>query len=149
MRELAWFLLGALALCVFASWVSKHKPRSTELAWRVRDGAARLPLFEAGGGQEREPAAAPPVRQHEDARPELSQPAAVARPRKRLTQLMKKRIAARDQWRCQICKQLVSANYEIDHIVAQSVGGGHEASNLRTLCRECHGNVTARQRLKP
>jgi 5-methylcytosine-specific restriction protein A len=61
---------------------------------------------------------------------------------------MKKKIAARDHWRCRICKRLVSHTFEIDHIVPQSQGGSHEESNLRTLCRECHGVVTAEQRLK-
>ena len=130
MRELLLLLLGALALSLLAQWVAHNKPRSADLAWRLLDRATRLTL--------------PSEEAWEPPPPPRSEPFA----KKRLTQLMKKRVAARDQWRCQICGQLVSANFEIDHIVPQSRGGGHEESNLRTLCRECHGEVTAVQRLK-
>ena len=146
MRDLACFLLGALFLILLAAWVSRHRPQAAELAWRVLDRADKLPLFESAEpceGSRQEEARASPRELPETPRPELP------RPRKRLTQLMKKRIAARDAWRCQLCKRLVSHTYEIDHIKPQSEGGGHEDSNLRTLCRECHGVVTAQQRLKP
>lgn len=148
MRELACFIMGALCLVLFAAWIARHKPRTADLAWRVLDGAARLPLFESGESLE-EP-------QREVARLERAGPQEAlapapperGKPRKRLTQLMKKKIAARDKWRCQLCGALVSHCFEIDHKIPQSQGGSHDERNLRTLCRECHGIVTAEQRLK-
>ena len=136
MKDLLLLLLGALALSLLAQWVAHNKPRSADLAWRLLDRATRLTLPREDEAWE----PPPPPRSEPFSQPFLR--------KKRLTQLMKKRVAARDQWRCQICGQLVSANFEIDHIVPQSRGGGHEDSNLRTLCRECHGEVTAVQRLK-
>lgn len=153
MRELACIVLGAVLVIFLATWVSRHRPHSAALAWRVLDGAARLPLFESDEPQEE-----PHEMLREAVRPELRvgpreallepAPQPVAKPRKRLTALMKKKIAARDFWRCQICKRLVTHTFEIDHIQPQSQGGSHAESNLRTLCRECHGIVTADQRLK-
>ena len=35
--------------------------------------------------------------------------------------------------------------WELDHIVPRSEGGGNEITNLRTLCYECHKQVTKRQ----
>jgi hypothetical protein len=148
MRELVWFLLGALCLTLFASWVARNRPHSAALAWQVLDGAARLPLFVSEEYEEPREGA----RQELRAGPQEALPEPVplpsAKPRKRLTALMKKKIAARDKWRCSICNKLVNHTFEIDHIIPQSRGGGHQESNLRTLCRECHGTVTAEQRLK-
>jgi len=147
---LAWVLLGVLALCLLVAWASSwHAPGSAALARWLLDDAARLPLWQGPGAVQEAPEPARPLPRDDGA---TEGPKVVAlvgsRPKQRLTQLAKKRIAARDEWRCQICKQLVSANYEIDHIRPQAQGGTHDPSNLRTLCRECHGTVTAQQRLE-
>ncbi len=150
---LVWILLGVLVLCLLVSWgswraIPWHSPGTAALARRLLDDATRLPLWQGPGAVQETP---------EPARPSLRSDGATegpkvvtlvgSRPKKRLTQLAKKRIAARDKWRCQICQQLVSANYEIDHITPQGLGGTHDPSNLRTLCRGCRGSVAAQQRL--
>ena len=60
---------------------------------------------------------------------------------RRLTQLMKKKIAARDRWTCRRCKKTVDHTYEIDHIHPRSRGGSDAPANLRLLCRACHGYI--------
>lgn len=37
---------------------------------------------------------------------------------------------------------MLTASYEIDHIVRLDRGGTNEVNNLIALCRECHGNKT-------
>ena len=66
---------------------------------------------------------------------------------RRLTQLMKKKIAAQDRWTCCRCKKTVDHTYKIDHICPRSKGGSDAPANLRLLCRACHGYITAEQRL--
>jgi HNH endonuclease len=64
---------------------------------------------------------------------------------KRLTDNVKKFVAAKQKWSCAICHSLLPASFQIDHITAQSVGGTHEWDNLRALCPTCHAEITASQ----
>ena len=50
----------------------------------------------------------------------------------------KKQVAARQQWRCAICRQLLDETYEIDHIKPLYAGGDNTMANLRALHRSCH-----------
>jgi cytochrome c553 len=54
----------------------------------------------------------------------------------------KKYVASLQQWQCGECHQLLTASFEIDHIVRLDRGGSNEITNLIALCRECHGNKT-------
>ena len=53
--------------------------------------------------------------------------------------LVKKRIAAKQRWRCAICKQLLDETFELDHI-RPLFKGGHptDESNLQALCKRDH-----------
>ena len=62
--------------------------------------------------------------------------------RKRLTPLQKKKVGALAHWRCQLCGEELTHTYEVDHIRPVSRGGTNDFSNLRALCRECHGRVS-------
>ena len=66
----------------------------------------------------------------------------VARPknvqRQYLSPFTKKQVAARQQWRCAICRQLLDETYEIDHIKPVYAGGDNTMANLRALHRSCH-----------
>ena len=65
-------------------------------------------------------------------------------PKKRaVTTRMKKEVAARAGWKCQLCSETVNANYEIDHILPLYRGGDNAASNLQCLCPDCHRTKTA------
>ena len=56
-----------------------------------------------------------------------------------ISPLVKKRIAARQKWRCAICKQLLDETFELDHI-RPLFKGGHptDESNLQALCKRDH-----------
>ena len=62
--------------------------------------------------------------------------------RNNISQMMKKIVASGQHWRCNICKKILDASYEIDHILPQYKNGGNDISNLQALCRNCHGNKT-------
>ena len=56
-----------------------------------------------------------------------------------ISNLVKRRVAAKQGWRCRVCKQLLDETYEIDHI-RPLFKGGHptDASNLQALCKRDH-----------
>ena len=129
-------LLGCAALCVSAGrWWRKS---DVELAWSLLDRFPRLDLL----------AAQPEACEAPKSVERLAPQAAKTRARKRrVSQLRKKKVAARDGWVCQRCHMLVDHTFEIDHVIPVSQGGSDHESNLRCLCRACHGIVTAEQRL--
>jgi hypothetical protein len=64
-----------------------------------------------------------------------------------VTNLMKKKIAANQQWKCGHCNSILDASYEVDHIIALFRGGTNDETNLIALCRNCHGKKTVNERL--
>ena len=117
--------MGMLKACVamFATilvvwWVAGTNPRA---AYRIL--AHSQQLFEP----EHEVVAERPV-----ARPKTAQL------RQYLSPFTKKQIAARQQWRCALCRQLLDETYEIDHIKPVYAGGDNSMANLRALHRSCH-----------
>ena len=60
-----------------------------------------------------------------------------------ITPMVKKRVAARQGWRCASCKALFDETYEIDHTKALFKGGTNEESNLQALCKRCHALKSA------
>lgn len=67
-------------------------------------------------------------------------------PRK-VTETVKKHVAANQQWRCNGCRHLLDASYEIDHVKPLYLGGNNAVENLQALCRNCHGKKTVEDRL--
>lgn len=59
----------------------------------------------------------------------------------------KKYVAANQQWRCGHCQQQLDATYEIDHVIELQNGGTNDISNLKALCRNCHGKKTMKTRM--
>ena len=56
-----------------------------------------------------------------------------------ISPLVKKRIAAKQKWRCAVCKQLLDESFEIDHITPLYKGGHPtDESNLQALCKRDH-----------
>jgi len=55
---------------------------------------------------------------------------------------LRARVFARDSGRCARCSRDTDA-WDVDHIKPIAEGGGHALTNLRTLCRECHRDVTS------
>ena len=56
-----------------------------------------------------------------------------------ISPLIKKRVAAKQKWRCASCSKLLDETFEIDHRTPLFRGGHptHE-SNLQALCKRCH-----------
>lgn len=62
--------------------------------------------------------------------------------KRRVTESMKKRVAARQQWKCGLCGQLLDETYEIDHIIPLCKNGTNDMSNLMALDPICHRKKT-------
>ena len=61
--------------------------------------------------------------------------------------LLKKKIAASQEWKCGNCKSLLDETYEVDHKKALFQGGTNEPENLVALCPNCHRHKTVEERL--
>ena len=58
--------------------------------------------------------------------------------RKRATPFISKKVAARQEFRCAMCGDLLQEDWEIDHVLSLQHGGGNELSNLQALHKRCH-----------
>ena len=59
----------------------------------------------------------------------------------------KKYVASRQSWKCDHCKEMLDATYEIDHVIELQHGGTNHIDNLVALCRNCHGKKTMKSYL--
>ena len=81
--------------------------------------------------------------------PKIESPFSSTTKRKRtLTSADKKRIAAKQKWRCKICGKPLPIRYHIDHIKEFAGGGSDRESNLQALCPNCHAHKTEEDRHK-
>ena len=62
--------------------------------------------------------------------------------KRKVSDKVKKYVAANQTWKCIKCKKILEATYEVDHIVPLYKGGSNEPNNLQALCRNCHGQKT-------
>ena len=69
------------------------------------------------------------------------------RVKRNVSESKKKFVASNQQWKCASCNELLDATYEIDHITPLYKGGTNEVSNLKALCRNCHGKKTLMDRI--
>ncbi len=65
-----------------------------------------------------------------------------------VSETKKKYVAAQQDWKCAHCHQQLPASFEVDHQVSLKFGGTNHISNLAALCRNCHGEKTARDNLQ-
>jgi hypothetical protein len=68
--------------------------------------------------------------------------------RKRVGERLRKVVAAEQLWRCQECQMLLNADFEVDHLTPVFEGGTNDQSNLRALCRNCHGKKSTKDGLR-
>ena len=61
---------------------------------------------------------------------------------RRVTESVKKRVAATQRWKCAHCEAVLEATYQIDHRVPLWRGGSNEPDNLQALCPNCHAAKT-------
>jgi len=47
-------------------------------------------------------------------------------------------VAAGQAWRCAVCRALLPAHFQIDHVLALRNGGGNRRDNYQALCANCH-----------
>lgn len=66
---------------------------------------------------------------------------------RKVSEQLKKSVAANQKWLCAICGELLQATYEVDHILALENGGDNNVNNLQALCRNCHGKKTMNDNL--
>ena len=64
-----------------------------------------------------------------------------------VSETKKKYVAAQQNWCCGNCKQQLPAWFEVDHKVRLEYGGSNHIDNLVALCRDCHGEKTAKENL--
>ena len=56
-----------------------------------------------------------------------------------ISPVVKKRVAAKQGWRCAVCKELLDETFETDHRTPLFRGGhATDESNLQSLCKRCH-----------
>ena len=67
--------------------------------------------------------------------------------KRNVTGLMKKKVAASQQWKCGTCGNTLDETYEVDHKLALFKGGSNDMSNLVALCPHCHRSKTVEERL--
>ena len=58
--------------------------------------------------------------------------------RKRVSNHVSREVAARQNFRCAACNEMLTSDWEIDHIVPLHRGGSHDMSNTQCLHRRCH-----------
>jgi hypothetical protein len=69
------------------------------------------------------------------------------RVKRSVSETKKKFVAARQQWFCGHCKNLLNHTFEIDHIVSLNNGGSNHVDNLVALCPACHREKTAQENM--
>jgi hypothetical protein len=67
--------------------------------------------------------------------------------KRNVSALLKKKIAASQQWRCGSCGQMLDETYEVDHRMALEHGGTNDVHNLWALCPHCHRKKTVAERI--
>ena len=60
-----------------------------------------------------------------------------------VSETKKKYVASMQDWKCNHCKKVLTAWFEVDHVKRLEHGGNNDVQNLVALCRECHGQKTA------
>ena len=71
----------------------------------------------------------------------------VARHERRVTPLMKKKVAAKYGWKCACCGEKLTFDYHIDHILPLWKGGSNDEHNLQPLLPAHHLLKSSRENL--
>lgn len=64
-----------------------------------------------------------------------------------VSETKKKYVGSCQNWKCANCRKQLNAWYEVDHVVKLEYGGSNHVDNLVALCRECHGEKTAKENM--
>lgn len=74
-------------------------------------------------------------------------PGTLTKHKRNVSALLKKKVAASQQWKCASCNGLLDETYEIDHKIALENGGTNDLNNLWALCPHCHRKKTVNERI--
>ena len=58
--------------------------------------------------------------------------------RKRVSNHISREVASRQKFRCAACNEMLTSDWEIDHVIPTHRGGAHDISNMQALHRRCH-----------
>ena len=124
-----------IMVCIFSRW-DKHA------ACRLLESSQHLFEPEPTGAEPSAPRGALRPRQNEMA--VRHKPNQLAKRRPYISPLVKKRVAARQGWRCALCREILDETFEIDHRTPL-FRGGHptDEANLQALCKRDHMFKTA------
>ena len=64
-----------------------------------------------------------------------------------VSETKKKWVASNQNWCCGNCKKKLPAWFEVDHKISLENNGSNHVDNLVALCRDCHGEKTAKENL--
>lgn len=65
---------------------------------------------------------------------------------RRVSQADKKKVAFKQNYKCNLCHVILPPTYEVDHIIPLFKAGGNTLENLQALCPGCHRNKTENER---
>lgn len=63
------------------------------------------------------------------------------------TEVVKKRIAASQCWRCSRCDDILESTYQVDHTIPLWAGGDDVPENATAMCVACHARKTQEEAL--
>ena len=64
-----------------------------------------------------------------------------------VSETKKKYVASNQNWKCGNCGKQLNAWFEVDHKIRLDNGGSNDVQNLVAMCRECHGEKTAKENM--
>jgi hypothetical protein len=60
----------------------------------------------------------------------------------------KRKVAARQEWKCATCNILLDETYEVDHIIPLHKGGEDSLDNVDAKCVACHKKKTIAEEIE-
>lgn len=69
-------------------------------------------------------------------------------PRRKFNAHFKRLVAARAEWRCAACGDLLDETYDIDHRVPLHRGGADDITNMEPLHSSCHRKKTLSEEIE-
>ena len=134
MLWLMLILIGAIALC---SWLSPPGSSLNRAAWQAFDSTVSTL---SQGHEEADVVSVPDRARRVAAHASGTGQSRVSTRRKRITPFQAKRVAARQKWRCAMCGELLTEDFECDHVVPLHRNGSfdNDIDSLQALHKRCH-----------
>ena len=131
-----WFFLMLIAAIALCSWLSPPGSSLNRAAWQAFDSTVST----LSQGHEEADVVSVPDRARRVAAHASGTGSRVSTRRKRITPFQAKRVAARQKWRCAMCGELLTEDFECDHIVPLHRGGSpdNDIDSLQALHKRCH-----------